>query len=77
MVTPTATGTAPKYSELRESLFLKEDDDDYFTQAANLAGVPAISVPVGSSEGLPVGVQLIADRMNDRIVCDVAHLLTR
>ncbi|CAL2042182.1 unnamed protein product [Caenorhabditis brenneri] len=76
IVTPTATGTAPKYSELRGTLFSKEDDDDYFTQAANLAGIPSISVPVGACEnGLPIGVQLIANRLKDRTLCDVAHIL--
>ncbi|CDH93345.1 Amidase domain-containing protein [Caenorhabditis elegans] len=76
IVTPTASGTAPKYSELRDTLFSKEDNDDYFTQAANLAGIPSISVPVGVAEdGLPIGVQLMADKLQDRAVCDVAHIL--
>uniref|UniRef100_A0A1I7TPU5 Glutamyl-tRNA(Gln) amidotransferase subunit A, mitochondrial n=1 Tax=Caenorhabditis tropicalis TaxID=1561998 RepID=A0A1I7TPU5_9PELO len=78
LITPTASGTAPKYSELRGTLFSKEDDDDYFTQAANLAGIPSISVPAGKGEdGLPVGVQLIANSLNDRTLCDVAQILHR
>uniref|UniRef100_A0A8R1I5G5 Glutamyl-tRNA(Gln) amidotransferase subunit A, mitochondrial n=2 Tax=Caenorhabditis japonica TaxID=281687 RepID=A0A8R1I5G5_CAEJA len=76
IITPTASGTAPKYSELRDTLFSKEDDDDYFTQAANLAGVPSISVPVGNNDGLPIGIQLMANRLNDRTVCDVARILS-
>ena len=34
---------------------------DIFTISANLAGIPAVSVPCGAGEdGLPVGLQLVA-----------------
>ena len=39
---------------------------DIYTVLANLAGVPAISLPLAKdSQGLPIGVQLIADRFED------------
>jgi aspartyl-tRNA(Asn)/glutamyl-tRNA(Gln) amidotransferase subunit A len=38
---------------------------DVFTVGANLAGVPAISVPCGLSEGLPVGFQIMAPALAD------------
>lgn len=34
---------------------------DIFTIAPNLAGLPALSIPVGSVEGLPVGLQIIGN----------------
>src|SRR3989344_5751384 len=39
---------------------------DIMTVAANIAGVPAVSVPAGESRGLPVGLQLIAPQKADR-----------
>ena len=45
---------------------------------ANLAGVPAISVPVGRSpEGLPMGLQLIAAWGRDELLLDAAEALER
>ena len=40
---------------------------DYCTQPANLAGVPAATVPakISPESGLPIGVQLIADNFQD------------
>lgn len=51
---------------------------DVFTVPANLAGLPAISVPSGfSGDGLPLGVQLIGRRMHDRTVLRGAYGLER
>lgn len=44
---------------------------------ANLTGVPAISVPVGSSEGLPIGLQLQAAWGRDELLLDAAEALER
>ncbi|TMK71360.1 MAG: amidase [Actinobacteria bacterium] len=45
---------------------------------ANLAGVPAISVPVArSSDGLPIGLQLLAPWGRDELLLDVAEALER
>jgi Asp-tRNA(Asn)/Glu-tRNA(Gln) amidotransferase A subunit family amidase len=42
---------------------------------ANLTGIPAISVPVGSCEGLPVGLQLQAAWGRDELLLDAAEAL--
>jgi aspartyl-tRNA(Asn)/glutamyl-tRNA(Gln) amidotransferase subunit A len=45
---------------------------DIMTVAANLAGVPAISIPAGKVDGLPIGLQLIGAQRRDRAVLELA-----
>jgi aspartyl-tRNA(Asn)/glutamyl-tRNA(Gln) amidotransferase subunit A len=45
---------------------------DIMTVAVNLVGVPAISIPAGLSNGLPVGLQLIAPQRHDRELLSIA-----
>jgi aspartyl-tRNA(Asn)/glutamyl-tRNA(Gln) amidotransferase subunit A len=53
------------------SLFLV----DINTVTANLTGKPAISIPYANSNGLPIGIQLMADSMNDKLLLQAAHAL--
>lgn len=46
---------------------------DIFTASANLAGLPAMSIPAGLAEGLPVGLQLIGRRLDEARLLNVAH----
>ncbi len=46
--------------------------NDALTIPVNLAGLPGISVPCGFSDGLPVGLQVIAPRLHDARVFQVA-----
>ena len=50
---------------------------DIFTVTANLAGVPAVSVPIGRVDGLPVGGQLIAPHFEEQRLFRVAYALER
>ncbi len=47
--------------------------NDVFTQPANIAGIPAISIPGGMSEGLPVGLQLMAPHLGEPTLLRAAH----
>ena len=46
---------------------------DINTVAVNLAGLPAISIPAGFSDGLPVGLQLIAPAFAESALLGAAH----
>ncbi len=48
---------------------------DINTVTANLTGKPAISVPFAVSNGLPVGIQLMADSMGDKMLLQAAYAL--
>ncbi|MFL6309670.1 MAG: Asp-tRNA(Asn)/Glu-tRNA(Gln) amidotransferase subunit GatA, partial [Nitrososphaera sp.] len=47
---------------------------DIDTVVANLTGMPAISVPAGFADGLPVGLQIMADQFAEQTLVDVAYL---
>jgi aspartyl-tRNA(Asn)/glutamyl-tRNA(Gln) amidotransferase subunit A len=50
---------------------------DIFTATANLAGVPAMSQPIGRVDGLPVGGQLMAAHFHEDKMFTVAYALER
>jgi aspartyl-tRNA(Asn)/glutamyl-tRNA(Gln) amidotransferase subunit A len=47
--------------------------NDIYTIGANLAGLPATSVPCGSSGGLPVGLQIIGPHFAEAKLLNIAH----
>jgi aspartyl-tRNA(Asn)/glutamyl-tRNA(Gln) amidotransferase subunit A len=47
--------------------------NDIYTIGANLAGLPAISVPCGVAQHLPVGLQIVGPHFGEERVLNVAH----
>ena len=47
--------------------------EDIYTLSVNLAGLPAMSIPAGFSEGLPVGLQLIGNYFTEAGLLNIAH----
>lgn len=68
---PTAPSTAFKIGENVNDP-MKMYLTDIMTVAVNLTGVPAISIPCGEINGLPVGLQLIAPQKADRALLGFA-----
>ncbi len=65
LIGPTAPTTAFKIGE-NTSDPIKMYLSDVMTVGASLAGIPAIVVPAGESDGLPVGLQIMAAQRKDR-----------
>lgn len=45
---------------------------DLYVTGANLAGLPAVSIPVGLASGLPVGMQILAPQKKDRDLLSIS-----
>lgn len=72
ILAPTTTDVAFRFGE-------KTDDpvamylNDVYTIAANLAGIPAMSLPAGFVDGLPVGMQLMGNYFSEARLLNAAH----
>ncbi len=73
LLTPTTPCAAP-LMDTPQDLWQLPDPLNYFTAAANLSGLPALSFPVHTASGLPAGLQLIG-RFGDEISLLNASLL--
>ncbi|MBU0732348.1 Asp-tRNA(Asn)/Glu-tRNA(Gln) amidotransferase subunit GatA [Patescibacteria group bacterium] len=74
LLTPTSPTPAFKLGEKTKdplSMYLM----DVFTAPSSLAGVPALSVPAGSVDGLPIGLQLIGPQFGERRILRAGHKL--
>jgi len=69
---PTSPSVAFQFGEKSQdpiAMYLS----DIYTIAVNLAGLPGMSVPVGFSKGLPIGMQLIGNYFSEQRLLQVAH----
>jgi aspartyl-tRNA(Asn)/glutamyl-tRNA(Gln) amidotransferase subunit A len=72
LLTPTSPTTAFKIGEKSAdpvAMYLS----DVYTIPVNLAGIPAVSVPCGTADGLPVGLQIMGTHFAESTVLRVAH----
>ncbi len=70
VMTPTTPTTAFKFGEKKDPVQMYLSD--IFTVSANLAGLPAISLPSGKdSSGLPIGVQFTGPLYSDKVLFSI------
>ena len=73
LMTPTTPTPAFKLGEKTDdpiSMYLS----DIYTVSANLAGLPAISVPCGKINKLPIGLQIIGKQFDDEKITQIAQI---
>ena len=69
---PAAPSVAFKSGDKKENplaMYLQ----DIYTISTNLAGLPGMSLPVGQTQGLPVGLQIIGNYFKESQMLNVAH----
>jgi aspartyl-tRNA(Asn)/glutamyl-tRNA(Gln) amidotransferase subunit A len=69
---PAAPSVAFKSGDKKEdplAMYLQ----DIYTISTNLAGLPGMSLPVGQTQGLPVGLQIIGNYFKESQMLNVAH----
>tara|TARA_B100001113_G_scaffold340325_1_gene324402 strand:+ start:143 stop:1603 length:1461 start_codon:yes stop_codon:yes gene_type:complete len=74
LMTPTSPNTAFEFGSKGAQNPVELYLEDLFTISSNLAGLPAISIPHGQVNSLPVGLQLIGNFLKEGQLLNVAHL---
>lgn len=67
---PVSPDVAFKLNDLDE---LSIDLQDYFTAAANLTGLPALAIPCGFVNELPVGFQIYGKKFDEEMLFEIGH----
>ena len=73
LITPSMPVVPPKFSDIKNLTPLQNYYMDILTTAPNMAGMPTISMPVEKVDGLPVGMQIIADQFKEGNLIKIAH----
>ncbi len=77
IITPVTTTTAFKLGEMISDP-LQMYMSDILTISANLAGIPALSVPAGKdSAGLPIGLQIMGNHFQEEKILNIAEYIER
>lgn len=70
LISPTMPSVAFKIGELADPLTMYKMDVN--TVPVNLAGIPALSLPIGFAKSLPVGLQIMGDYFSENLILNFA-----
>ncbi len=77
LVAPTMPVVAPRFSEIEKLSPEEAYMMDILTVAPNLAGIPMVSVPCGTAHGMPVGLHIMADHLQECKILRAAWALEK
>lgn len=69
---------SPTTTEIARDIRLEEEDprktfmDDALTNFVNIAGLPGLSLPIGFSNGLPIGMQIVSRKFDEKTIYQLA-----
>ncbi len=76
IIGPTNTSVAYKLGTKQDDA-LKSFTDDLLTIPLNMTGLPALSLPIGKKEKLPIGLQIIGDYFKEDVIYQLASFIEK
>jgi aspartyl-tRNA(Asn)/glutamyl-tRNA(Gln) amidotransferase subunit A len=77
VISPSMPNIAPKIKEAEEMKPSEIYAMDTLTVGPNLAGMPMISVPNGTSEDMPTGLHIVGNHFEEQKILDIAYSFER
>jgi aspartyl-tRNA(Asn)/glutamyl-tRNA(Gln) amidotransferase subunit A len=73
LISPVMPTIAPTFEDLKEMTPIQHYMADILTNPPNLAGIPHLSVPCGSVDGMPVGMHILGDHLREDKIIQAAY----
>ena len=73
LIGPTMPTIAPKIGSIKNSLEMYQTD--ILTVPSNISGIPSISIPCGTFENMPIGMQIMSKWNNEKGIFDLAKII--
>jgi aspartyl-tRNA(Asn)/glutamyl-tRNA(Gln) amidotransferase subunit A len=77
LISPVTPTIAPEFSDIKKMSPLQNYMADIMTVGPNLAGIPHASVPIGFSDNMPIGLQIMADHLNEGKVIQLGSVFEK